>query len=63
MDSFSFLMIKARLEYYEDMISRMQKEERLRPPRKRPRKEKKASPLFRPSTAHALRCPLEEAHE
>jgi hypothetical protein len=68
MDPFSFLMIKVRLEYYENMISRIQKEEHLRPSRNRQQKEKRRAvdartTLFESSTTPTLRCPLEKAHD
>ncbi len=73
MDSFSFLMIQARLEYYEDMASRMQKEARIRGMKKRQRAEKKArieqQTAAQPETctdllqAPILSTPLEQDNE
>lgn len=79
MDSFSFLMVQAKLEYYEDMALRMQKEAKIREMKNRQRAVKKA--LTEPETriesrtcitpeacadcaqAPILRAPLEQDNE
>ena len=67
MDAFSFLMTRARLEYYEDMATRMQKEEMIRQGRNRKKTNRKSAPkalkCSEPPTDPILCHPLEETCE
>jgi hypothetical protein len=67
MEAFSFLMTSARLEYYDDMATRMQKEETIRKGRNRKKANKKNAPkafkCSEPPTSPILCHPLEETCE